>query len=268
MVRLNPKKYVRSIDKAVLTQRFDLFLGLVDRQMKLLYNRSVLGIAWTLIKPLMQLIVFAVVFGSILRSGIPQYASFIFSGLIAWTWFQTALSESTGSIIRNDVLIRQPGFPIAILPVVTVTTGVIHFLLSFPILILFLLVDGVHLTPALFVLPVIMAIQAELIISFAYVLAAINVTFRDTQHTLDVLLQMLFYLSGIFYRADSIPAPYYNLLILNPMLHIINAYRTILIEGTQPDWLVLGAIAIISTGLLPIGYKIFEYQSIRFVEEL
>ncbi|MBE9060370.1 ABC transporter permease [cf. Phormidesmis sp. LEGE 11477] len=258
----------QKINQPALNQRIDLFTGLVDRSLKLLYNRSMLGIAWTLIKPLMQLIVFAIVFGSILEGGIPRYASFIFSGLIAWTWFQTSLTESAGSIVQNDVLIRQPGFPVAILPIVTVTTGLIHFLFSFPILILFLIIDGARLTPVLLLLPIILTIQAALITSFAYVLAAINVAFRDTQHTLNVLLQMLFYLSGIFYEVDSISEPYRTIVVLNPMVHIINAYRAVFIEGVQPDWMALGAIALLSAALLPIGYAIFQHQSFRFVEDL
>ncbi len=252
----------------MLRQRFDLFIGLVDRDMTLMYNRSSLGIAWTLIKPLMQLMVFAVVFGSVLSVEVPQYASFIFCGLISWVWFHSSLSKSTASIIQNGALIRQPGFPLAILPMVTVTTGLIHYLLSLPILLLFLWVQSVQLNQTVFVLPLIIVLQAVFTVSFAYVLAGINVVFRDTQHTLDVLLQMLFYLTGIFYQVSSLPEPFRSFLELNPMLIMINSYRTVLLNGEQPDWFSLGGVALIAMALLPIGYKIFRRQSIRFVEEL
>ena len=115
--------------------------------MKLMYKRSVLGVAWTLINPLLQLAVFVFVFQTILKVNIPQYASYVFSGLLIWTWFQNSLFQSTGVIISSRSLIRQPGFPTAILPGVVVTTGLIHFLLALPVLVIFILIDGVQLTP-------------------------------------------------------------------------------------------------------------------------
>ncbi len=250
-------------------QRLDLLLGLVDREIKLLYNRSFLGIAWMLLNPLMQLAVFAFVFSLVLQTNLEHYSSFIFSGLLVWTWFQTALTQATGAIVYNRALIRQPGFPVAILPIVTVTTGLIHLLLSLPILILFLWIDGVTLHgPLLLLLPVLMTIQFALTVGLAYGLAAINVTFRDTQHTLGVLLQMLFYLSGVFYEVGTIPAGYQQIFYLNPMVHLIAAYRDILLKGQAPNWGSLLPIAVAIALLLPLGHWIFQRQSERFVEEL
>ena len=94
------------------------------------------------------------------------------------------------------------------------------------------------------------------------------VTFRDTQHTLGVLLQFLFYLTPIFYELDSIPAKYWYVYGLNPMVHIVTAYRQILIWSAQPDWLALAIISGFILVLLPIGYRLFKHQSLRFVEEI
>ncbi|MEK0189659.1 ABC transporter permease, partial [Microcoleus anatoxicus] len=130
------------------------------------------------------------------------------SGLLIWTWSQTALFKSTALITNNRALIRQPNFPTEILPLVTTTTGLIHFLLALPVLIIFLAVDGVRPSYVLLILPLLMFIQFILTVSFAYPLAALNVTFRDTQHTLGVLLQMFFYLTPIFYDLNSVPEAY------------------------------------------------------------
>lgn len=261
-----------------LVQRRDLLQGLVDREIKLLYNRSALGIAWMLINPLMQLAVFAFVFGLILpNNSVDNYASFIFSGLLAWGWFQNSLTQATGSIVNNRTLIRQPNFPVAILPVVTVTTGMIHFLLSLPILVVFVLLDGVAFTPEILLLLPLMGLQFAFTVGLAYVLAAINVTFRDTQHTLGVLLQMLFYLSGVFYKVDILPMPYRQLFYLNPMVGLIEAYRHIFgkigVEEAQLaeaaiNLKVIGVIVLITAVFLPSGYYIFKRQSERFVEEI
>lgn len=247
---------------------FDLLRELVDRDMKLLYKRSTLGIAWTLINPLLQLAVFSFVFKTVIPVNVPQFSSFAFSGLLIWNWTQTALFQSTGLITSNRALIRQPNFPIAILPVVTTTTGLIHFLLALPVLIIFLAIDGIQPNAVLLYMPVLMLIQFFLTVSFAYPLAAMNVTFRDTQHTLGVVLQMLFYLTPIFYNLDSIPKDFLPFYQFNPMVLLIEAYRAILLKGTQPDWQSLLTVSLIVAVLLPIGLGIFRRQSDRFVEEL
>ncbi|MEG4632213.1 ABC transporter permease [Microcoleus sp. AR_TQ3_B6] len=247
---------------------FDLLRVLVDRDMKLLYKRSALGIAWTLINPLLQLAVFSFVFRSVIPINIPQFSSFAFSGLLIWTWSQTALFQATGLITSNKALIRQPNFPTAILPVVTTMTGLIHFLLALPVLIIFLAVDGVRPSSVLFVLPLLMVIQFVLTVGLAYPLAALNVTFRDTQHTLGVLLQMLFYLTPIFYDLNSVPKEFQPLYQLNPMVPLIEAYRAILLKGTQPDWQALLIVSLVVAVILPIGLAIFRRQSNTFVEEL
>ena len=259
---------VKVVDRRKIAHFFDLLRELVDRDMKLLYKRSALGIAWTLINPLLQLAVFSFVFRSVIPVNIPQFSSFAFSGLLIWTWTQTALFQATGLITGNRPLIRQPNFPTAILPVVTTTTGLIHFLLALPVLIIFLAMDGIQPTSALFTLPLLMIIQFILTVSFAYPLAAINVTFRDTQHTLGVLLQMLFYLTPIFYDLKSVPQQAQSLYQLNPMVPLIEAYRTILLKGTQPDWESLLILSLVVAALLPLGLAIFRRQSDRFVEEL
>ncbi|MDY7012783.1 MAG: ABC transporter permease [Cyanobacteriota bacterium] len=247
---------------------YDLLRELVARDMKIMYKRSFFGVAWTLINPLLQLAVFAFVFQIVLPVQIPQYSSYVFTGLLVWNWFQTALYQATGSIIASRPLIRQPGFPIAVLPVVIVTTGLVHFFLALPVLIVFLLIDGVQFKPVLLFLPVLQILQFALTVSFSYFLAALNVTFRDTQHTLGVILQLLFYLTPIFYDLKNIPQEYWYIYGLNPMVHIVTSYRQILMWGVPPDGLALAIIAGITAILLPIGYQVFKRQSARFVEEV
>ena len=120
----------------------DLLRELVGRDMKLRYKRSVLGIAWTLLNPLTQLLVFLFVFNLLLPLNIPHYSSFLFAGILVWNWFQGSLNQSTGAIVDNRELLRRPGFSAAILPIVTVTSHLIHFLLALPVLLLFLMLEG------------------------------------------------------------------------------------------------------------------------------
>ncbi|TMA57854.1 MAG: ABC transporter permease, partial [Deltaproteobacteria bacterium] len=172
------------------------------------------------------------------------------------------------AITGSRELIRCPGFPAAILPVVTVATNLIHFLLSFPVLLLFLLLNGTGLSLTILASPLVMVLQFILTLSLAYLVATANVIFRDTQHLLGVLLQLLFFLSPVFYDASTVPARYQSLYRLNPLVHLIDAYRAVLLRGTLPEGLPLLALGVVAVGLLYVGLKVFTQTSYRFVEEL
>lgn len=247
---------------------YDLLRQLVIRDIKILYKRSVLGIAWTLINPLLQLAVFSFVFKIVLQVNIDRYSSFAFSGLLVWTWFQSSLFHATGLITGNPPMIRMPGFPVPILPVVTVMTGMIHFLMALPVLMLFLIIDGVRPTISLITLPFLLLLQFGLTVGCAYPLAALNVTFRDAQHTLGVLLQILFYMTPIFYDLQNLSPNLQWVYGLNPIVSLIQSYRAVLIYEQFPKTSSLIFLTLITAIILPLGYSIFKRQSGRFVEEL
>lgn len=246
----------------------DLLRELVARDMRLRYKRSILGVAWSLLNPLAQLLVFNFLFRWLLPLDIPNYPSFVFAGVLAWNWFQAALFLMTGAITDNRDLIKRPGFPAAVLPVVTVTTNFIHFLLALPVLLLFIVFGGGRLTGAVLLLPFVMMLQFLLILSLGYLVATFHVTFRDTQHLLGVSLMLLFYLTPVFYDVSILPARYQTFYNLNPMVHLITAYRTILIQGGLPDLRALLILGVLAGGLLWLSHTVFKRASYRFVEEL
>lgn len=251
-----------------VTYLYDLLRELVSRDLKLRYKRSVLGIVWSLINPLALLLVLYFIFDLVLPLDISNYPSFLFIGLLVWTWFQSALFSATTTIVDSPDLIKRPGFPVAVLPIVTVITHLIHFLLALPILFAFLLISGISLSMALLLLPGIMALQFLLTLGISYFLAAIHVSFRDTQYLLGIILLLGFYLSPIFYQTSLIPETYQWLYRLNPMVSLLEAYRTVLIEGSLPTATPLIAILAASIATLWIGYRFFIQASYRFVEEL
>ena len=124
----------------------DLLRALVGRDLKSRYKGSALGILWSLMNPLLQLLVFHFIFRLVLRLDIPRYSSFAFSAMLAWNWFQASLLDASGSMLNSRELVKRPGFPVAILPVVAVTTHLIYYLLALPILMVFLIMGGSHLT--------------------------------------------------------------------------------------------------------------------------
>jgi lipopolysaccharide transport system permease protein len=251
-----------------LVYQRDLLRELVSRDIKLRYRRSVLGVAWSLLNPLAQLLVFNFIFSVILPLNIPNYGTFLFTGLIVWNWFQSTLFAGAGAIVDNRELIKRPGFPIWILPVVTVTTTFIHFFLALPIVFIFIYLSRIQITPAVVALPILFAIQFLFILSLTYLVGTIHVTFRDTQYLLGIFLLLGFYLSPVFYDAAAIPGRFQFIYNLNPMAVLIEAYRSVLMRGDFPNLLrisILGALSII---VLWIGYTIFKRSSLRFVEEL
>jgi lipopolysaccharide transport system permease protein len=241
---------------------------LVSRDLKLKYKRSIMGIAWSLINPLAQLIVLGIIFSLVLPLNIPNYTAFLFTGILVWTWFQSSLTSATASIVDNRDLVRQPGFAIGVLPIVAVSTNFLHFLIALPILIIFLILSGIEIQASIVFLPLLFAIQFIFTLSLAYFTATWQVYFRDIQYLLGILLMLGFYLSPVFYEPALIPEPYLTLYYLNPMAILLDSYRTVLIDGSYPPFGPLSILALLSSAVLWIGLKQFRDTSYTFAEEL
>lgn len=261
-------KYIKKVNKDQLSYYCDLIYELVVRDMKIRYQSSVLGFTWTLLTPLFQLVVYFFTFQLVLNFGIPKYYSFLFSGILVWNWFQMSLYEATGAITNNRDFVKRPGFPMAILPLVIVLTHLLHFILALPVLLLIIVIDGTLSISILYVLPVLITIQFIFTLSLAYLLATANVLLRDIQHILGVVLQILFFLTPIFYKSSLVPASYLPLYRLNPMVNFIESYRSVLLYKAEPRWLIIISLGLGSILLLYFGYSVFNYMKYRFAEEL
>jgi lipopolysaccharide transport system permease protein len=246
----------------------DLVRALVGRELKLRYKRSLLGLLWSLVNPLLQVVAFSFLFRSVLPLNVPHYPAFVLCGVLAWTWFQSSLVLASAAVVDNRELIRRPGFPTAVLPAVTVGTHLVHYLLALPVLLVFVLLDGGRFSPALVLLPLVVAVQYVLTLGLAYPIAACHVTFRDTQHLVGVLLTVFFFFTPVFYDARSVPEQFRPLYDLNPMVHILAAYRGLLIQGEAPDLAGLLLLAAVAVLLVWAGHGLFRHLSYRFVEEL
>jgi lipopolysaccharide transport system permease protein len=247
---------------------FDLLRELVVRDLKLRYKRSVLGIAWSLLNPLLQLLVFSFVFRFLIPLHIHDYTLFLFSGILVWSWFQSSLYSATGAIVDNPSLLRQPGFPSGVLPVVSVMSNTVNFLFALPALLISVWATGHLPNLSLAALPLVMATQFLLMLSISYFLAMLHVPFRDTQYLLGILLFLGVYMVPIFYDAAAIPTNYQRIYRLNPLVPIVEAYRTILLHGQTPHALPLLLTALLSCVLLLLGRTLFVHVSYSFLEEL
>jgi lipopolysaccharide transport system permease protein len=246
----------------------DLLRELVARDIRLRYRGSVLGMAWTLLNPITELLVLMFVFGAVLPLGIPNYSAYLFTGLLVYTWFQSSLFYASASIVNNRDLIRRPDVPLSVLPVVSVASTLIHFVISLPVLFFLIVLSGIDLTAAALALPALIGVQFVLVLGLAYPLSAIHVWFRDTQYLLRLALQLLFFMTPIFYEATTIPERFQYIYRLNPMVEIVEGYKDVLIRGVLPpvrSWAILAAFSFV---LLFLGLGVFNRASRRFVDEL
>lgn len=246
----------------------DILRELILRDVKLRYRGSYLGMAWTLLNPIAELAVLWFVFGNVLPLRIPNYAAFLFTGLLVYTWFQSSLFHATVAVVSNRDLIRRPDVPLDILPIVSVASTMLHFLLSLPVLFALLLWTGVPLTGALVALPAMIGVQFVFILALAYPLSALHVWMRDTQYFLKVGLQLLFFLTPVFYEPRAIPEQYRELFLVNPMAAVVDGYRDVLVRGVVPPlqtWVLLG---LVSSVLLVAGLVVFRRASRYFADML
>lgn len=260
--------FVANLDLHRLEYLFDLIRELVSREIKIQYKRSYLGVAWTIALPLTQLIVFSVVFKGVLKLDIPNYGAFVFCGLLVWNWFQLSTVQGAVAIIHKPELISRPGFPTWVLPIVFVTINLIHFLVSLPFLIVLLLMKGGILTWWVLLLPAVVAIQFVFLLGLSLIVATTNVVLRDTQHLLSVMLPLLFYLTPVCYDVKLVPPSLKWVYQLNPLTHLLEAYRSILIFGKPPELTGLLLLSLLSVIVVWYGNRIFHQKSHTFIEEL
>ncbi len=232
------------------------------------YKGSFLGVLWSFVNPLLSVLVYAIVFPFIMRVKTDNYLLFLIVGVIPWTFFVMSINQGIISILSNANIIKKVYFPRIILPISVVTSGVVNFLISCIIILMFTIFSGVPLTWHLLWLPVILIIQYIFILGITIFLSAVNVYIRDIEYIIGFFINMLFYLTPILYPITMVPENLRWIVNLNPMAHIINAYRDIFYMACTPDLKHLGIVLIGSLIWLFISSKVFNKLEKGFAEEV
>lgn len=240
----------------------------VKKEIRGRYKNSILGVMWSFLNPLLQLAVYAIIFGALLAGGDPTYHIYICVALIPWTYFTTAITQSAFTIIGNGDIIKKVYFPREILPISVVTSGAVNFIISTSIILIFVVASGLGISKYILLYPVILLIQYILLIGIAFIVSSITVYFRDLEHIIGVVLMAAFYGTPIVYKLEQLPTNLQIIMQLNPMTHLINAYRDIFYYQQMPNFKVLGLLFIIALVLTVIGYFIFKKLQKGFAEEL
>lgn len=232
------------------------------------YKHSFLGVLWSFINPLLQIAVYAIIFPLIIKNDIPNYTVFMVCGLIPWNYFSIVINRSAFTMIENGNIIKKVYFPREILPLSVVTSETVNFFISTIIIVCFTLAYNMGLTPYILLYPLIVIVQYVLLLGISLIVSSVTVYFRDLQHFIGVLLQLLFYATPIVYSLETIPQNFRWILKLNPMTYIIEGFRDIFYYQTMPDVKMLGIILIIGLVLCVVGYLIFSKLQKKFAEEL
>ncbi|MFY9233328.1 MAG: ABC transporter permease [Fimbriimonadaceae bacterium] len=271
----------------------ELLVSLVQRELKIRYKNSFLGFFWSLINPLVTVLVMTLVFKGIMLNPTPSFSSYILAAYLPFLFLQLALLDSAQAILHYLPLVRKIYFPREILPLALIIGNFIHFLLALAVffvyqLVVFLIYPGFspfHLSMLL--LPVLLLISLAFVTGLGLIIAALNTFYEDVKYIVTVALYLLFFLSPIMYfsenvwfTATSTDRPWlYTAYHLNPIATLATAFRKVLVapqpvfidkETSVPplplDWAMLGFTAAFSFALLVFGYWVFNRMKWRFVE--
>jgi lipopolysaccharide transport system permease protein len=247
-----------------------LVANLVAKDLKVRYKSSVLGFFWSLLNPLLMMLVFTFVFTQLLGETIPHFPVFVLIGLLAWNWTATSVSGGTTALMDNAPLISKVYFPRMLLPISVVASNMANYLLSFPVLFFFMALYRMEFTPWLLYLPVIILVQATFLTGLVLILSAIHIYFRDTTVLVGVGLTAWFFLTPIFYRVEDVVDETLVAWMywLNPMASIVAELHTILYYGGVPDPLFMARTFATALVMLVVGFFLFARVSRHLGEHL
>jgi lipopolysaccharide transport system permease protein len=239
----------------------DLLFTLSVHRLKVRYKQSLLGPGWALLQPTLLMLTYTVIFSFIVRvpsDGAP-YAVFAYSALLPWTFFSTALSSATNSLVSHFSLVTKVYFPREILPLTYVVAALVDFLVATTVLGSLLVYYDISLSQyALFAIPTV-AILTLFAIAVSLLLCAIQVRYRDIGMALPLLLQVWMFATPVVYPLSLVPARWRTLYSLNPMVGVVESFRRVILQGAPPDFHSLGVSALVTFALLPLTYIHFKH---------
>jgi lipopolysaccharide transport system permease protein len=255
-----------------------LISNLTIRDLKLKYKRSTLGVAWSLLNPLLMMAIYTAVFSVFLRAiHITNYWALVLVGLLAWLFFANALGSATVSFAHSGNLISKVYFPIEALPIASVLANFVNLLISLAVLMVVVLVvqtpTGPSLGPSVVLLPVILVAQLLFTLGLSLMAASFTVYLRDLEHMVTLGLTALFYLSPVLYPLDphALPggaAKFIPILSMNPMAWFLNSYHSVLFYGTWPDATSFALMLAAAVVTLVVGYAVFLHFRPHLPEEV
>ncbi|MCC6454894.1 MAG: ABC transporter permease [Caldilineaceae bacterium] len=215
----------------------ELFIILAWRDVSVRYKQTVIGVAWAILRPLLTMIVFTVIFGRV--AGLPSdgaapYALMVFAGMLPWTLFSTALGEASNSLIGNERLISKVYFPRMIVPTAAVVTAFVDFLISFVILVAMMVFYRFAPTWNILLLPLFILLALLASLGPGLWITALNVKYRDFRYIIPFIVQFGLYVSPVGFSSSVVPDEWRFLYSLNPVVGVIDGFRWCILGGESP----------------------------------
>jgi ABC-type polysaccharide/polyol phosphate export permease len=257
----------------------ELLRNLVARDLKVRYKNSVLGFLWSLINPLLMMLVFTVVFTIMMpSSALEHFSAFVLIGLLPWNWFSSSITGGLDSVVGHADLVRKVYFPHEVLPISVVLSNLVNFVLALLVLFPLLLFSHIPITPWVLFLPLIILAQLFFTVGLTFLLATANVFYRDMRVIMEVVLLAWFFLTPVFYPIEILPRQYtaFGVTInvwrwtfyLNPMASLVASYREVLYRGIPPAADFFARTFFTAVAFLVVGYFVFHRFSPVFSEEV
>jgi ABC-type polysaccharide/polyol phosphate export permease len=256
-------------DRRELVRFWPVIQNMVVQELRVRYQRSILGFVWTLLNPLLMMITLSCVFSNF-NSDVENYSLFLFAGMVPWGFISSALNESTICIIANESLIRKIYLPKLVFPVARVLINLVTFVLSLSALFLLLGPLGARLSLAMLFLPVAIGLFAGFVLGLSLIVATANTFFRDCGHLVSVFLQAWYFLTPILFpvSSDHFSDKTRWRFLFNPAYYFIEMFHEVLYAGHWPRIGLVAAASLIAATSLGIGYVIFKSHEDKMVFRL
>ncbi len=246
----------------------ELLLQLTLSQIRVRYKQTIFGILWAVLRPLVMMIIFTVIFSKMVKipsDGIP-YPIFSYCALLPWQFFSSSFMAATSSLVSNSTLVQQIYFPREIFPMSSVIASFIGFLIASSVFIILLIFYEVHITFYALFAVLLLILQIFLAIGVSFFASALNVFYRDIGHALTFIIQIWMYATPIIYPISIVPETLRPFYLLNPMAGIIDGYRRVIIQGLPPDWQYVGIATVVTLVVLVFSYKYFKKVEMKFAD--
>jgi len=265
---IRPQKGLLGVNYVELWEFRDLLLALVVRNLKARYKQSLLGVTWVIIRPLISMAIFTVLFGRIAKfpsDGIP-YPIFVFLGLIPWAYFSSSVGGGTGSLVSNSGLISKIYFPRLILPISTNISNGVDFLISMVVLCIMMFFYNIVPQAKIVFIPLIVLGFFLTSIGPGLFFGALNVKYRDVGHAISFVVQIWMYITPVIYPLSFIPEQFRFYLYFNPMAGLIEAFRYCMLGTTELNVAGLSLSVAMSFLFLIVGVVFFRNTERTFAD--
>lgn len=246
----------------------ELFVLLAWRDILVRYKQTVIGVSWSILRPLLTMLVFTIVFGRLAEmpsEGAP-YPILVYSALLPWQFFSNTLSEGGNSLVTNAALVSKVYFPRLIMPTTAMIVSLIDFFISSAILAALMLAYYHVPTWRVLFLPLFLALAASTALGLTYVVSALNVKYRDFRHVLPFIIQFGLYISPVGFSSTVVPDSWRFVYSLNPLVGVIDGFRWAILGTTQMYWPGVALSVLMAIALLLCGIWFFRRMEREFAD--